>query len=208
MTCFNCRNCGSPINRKILDLGFAPPSNAYISNENLNSSEVFFPLRLRVCETCWLVQTEDFTDATSIFNDEYAYFSSVSEGWLDHAKKYSHYVIERFNLNSESQVVEIASNDGYLLRNFVDMNIPCLGVEPTASTATVAENFGIPVKRAFFTEALAEEIAETGNSADLIVGNNVYAHVPDINDFTRGIKKLLKPDGIVTLEFPHLMKLI
>ena len=208
MTCFNCRNCGSPINRKILDLGFAPLSNAYISNANLNSSEVFFPLRLRVCETCWLVQTENFTDATSIFNDEYAYFSSVSEGWLDHAKKYSHYVVERFNLNSESQVVEIASNDGYLLRNFVDMNIPCLGVEPTASTATVAENFGIPVKRAFFTEALAEEIAETGNSADLIVGNNVYAHVPDINDFTRGIKKLLRPDGIVTLEFPHLMKLI
>lgn len=208
MTCFKCRNCGLPINQKILDLGFAPPSNAYISREKLNSPEIFLPLRLRICENCWLLQTEDFTDASSIFHDEYAYFSSISTEWLNHAKKYCHYVINRFNLNSESQVVEIASNDGYLLRNFIDMNIPCLGVEPTASTATVAEGLGIPVKKAFFSESLAEELLQAGNSADLIVGNNVFAHVPNINDFTRGIAKLLKPSGIVTLEFPHLMKLI
>ncbi len=208
MTCFYCRNCGLQIDRKILDLGFAPPSNAYITIEKLNSPEIFLPLRLRVCENCWLVQTEDFTDAASIFNNEYAYFSSISERWLDHAKKYSNYVIKRFNLNSESQVVEIASNDGYLLKNFMELNIPCVGVEPTKSTAMAAEKIGIPVIKSFFSESLAKDMAQAGKLADLIVGNNVYAHVPNINDFTRGLTQLLKPSGVVTLEFPHLMKLI
>ena len=208
MTQFNCRHCGHSLHRKILDLGYAPPSNAYITIEKLNTPERFFPLRLYVCENCWLVQTEDFMDANFLFDDGYAYFSSVSKGWLSHAKKYSHHVKDRFNLNSRCHIVEIASNDGYLLKNFLEMNIPCLGIEPTASTASVAESLGIPVLKSFFSEALAQELVRARKAADLIVGNNVYAHVPDINDFTRGIATLLKPSGVVTLEFPHLMRLI
>ena len=153
-------------------------------------------------------QTEDLIDANSLFDDGYAYFSSVSKSWLSHAKKYSHHVKDRFNLSSECHIVEIASNDGYLLKNFLEMNIPCLGIEPTASTASVAESLGIPVLKSFFSENLAQELVKARKSADLIVGNNVYAHVPDINDFTRGIATLLKPSGVVTLEFPHLMRLI
>jgi SAM-dependent methyltransferase len=155
-----------------------------------------------------LVQTEDYAQAEELFSSEYAYFSSTSTSWLAHAKHYAEHVINRFGLNSNSQVIEVASNDGYLLKNFMAAGIPCIGIEPTASTAAVAEKLGIPVLREFFSESLGIYLSNEGKQADLIVGNNVYAHVPDINDFTRGLKAALKPTGTITLEFPHLMRLI
>lgn len=203
-----CRHCHHLLEHKFLDLGFAPPSNAYLSKEDLTRPEVYLPLKLYVCEQCWLVQTEDYTEADNLFSADYAYFSSTSSGWLQHAKQYSEEVIENLKLNKESFVVEVASNDGYLLKNFVEHNIPCLGVEPTDSTAGAAEKLKIPVLREFFSEELAKSLVLSGKQADLIIGNNVYAHVPDINDFTQGLKRLLKADGIITLEFPHLLQLI
>ena len=203
-----CRHCNDSLEHLFLDLGFAPPSNAYLTEIDLNSPELHFPLKLLVCEKCWLVQTEDYTKADELFSNDYAYFSSVSQGWLDHSLAYFRLVWERFSLNSNSYVVEIASNDGYLLKNFVAEGIPCLGIEPTASTASAAEELGVPVLREFFGSDLAQKLVEEKKYADLIIGNNVYAHVPDINDFTKGLKKLLKSDGVITLEFPHLMKLI
>jgi len=191
-----------------LDLGFAPPSNAYLSAEDLTAPEVTYPLRLMVCDSCFLVQTQDYTAAHSLFDKDYAYFSSTSKSWLEHAATYAATITERLGLNGDSFVVEVASNDGYLLKNFVSAGIPCLGIEPTASTAEAAEALGIPVVRSFFSEALADNHASSGKSADLIIGNNVYAHVPDINDFTRGLARLLKPEGVITLEFPHLMRLV
>ncbi len=208
MTLPACRHCKAPLPKVFLDLGHAPPSNAYLSPDRLNAPEMTFPLRLRVCESCWLVQTEDFTEADRLFDAEYAYFSSTSKGWLDHAARYAADMMARFGLNAGSHVIEVASNDGYLLRNFVAAGVPCLGVEPTASTAEAAEALGIPVLREFFGEALGQRLADAGRSADLIAGNNVYAHVPDINDFTRGLAAALKPDGVITLEFPHLMRLV
>jgi len=204
----SCRHCGSGLHRPFLDLGFAPPSNAYLSAEDLTAPEVTYPLRLMVCDNCFLVQTQDYAAADALFVKDYAYFSSTSRSWLAHAANYTTSITERLGLDGDSFVVEVASNDGYLLKNFVDAGIPCLGVEPTASTAAAAEALGIPVVRQFFGEALARALAAEGKSADLIVGNNVYAHVPDINDFTRGLAKLLKPNGVITLEFPHLMRLI
>jgi len=191
-----------------LDLGFAPPSNAYLREADLTQPELYYPLKVKVCTQCWLVQTEDYARADELFSPDYAYFSSVSSSWLEHAKKYVQTIIKRINLNKNSLVVEIASNDGYLLKNFVAAGIPCLGIEPTDSTATAAENQGIPVLREFFGERLGKRLAAEGRQADLIVGNNVYAHVPDINDFTLGLKAALKLNGIITLEFPHLMRLI
>lgn len=208
MTLPNCRHCKAPLPRVFLDLGHAPPSNAYLSPERLNAPEMTFPLRLRVCESCWLVQTEDFTEADRLFDADYAYFSSTSKGWLDHASRYAAQMIERFALGAGNHVIEVASNDGYLLRNFVSAGVPCLGVEPTASTAAAAEALGIPVLREFFGKALGQRLAAEGWAADLIVGNNVYAHVPDINDFTAGLAAALKPEGVITLEFPHLMRLV
>jgi SAM-dependent methyltransferase len=204
----NCRYCKNFLKHTFLDLGFAPPSNAYLSKEDLNHPEVYFPLKIRVCDQCWLVQTEDYVQADKLFSNDYAYFSSTSPGWLNHAKKYAEKMITVLGLNNQSFVIEVASNDGYLLRNFVATSIPCLGIEPTDSTATAAEQLGIPVMREFFGEALGKQLAKKGQQADLIVGNNVYAHVPDINDFTRGLKASLKPGGTITLEFPHLMRLI
>ncbi|MDP2176978.1 class I SAM-dependent methyltransferase [Methylicorpusculum sp.] len=204
----NCRHCRAPLEHVFLDLGFAPPSNAYLSVADLNKPELYFPLKLFVCEQCWLVQTEDYAEADQLFNRDYAYFSSVSQSWLDHAARYVGMITDRLGLNENSQVIEIASNDGYLLRNFVAAKIPCLGVEPTDSTAAAAEKLGIPVMREFFGKKLAECLVGEGRQADLIIGNNVYAHVPDINDFTAGIKAALKPEGTITLEFPHLMRLI
>jgi SAM-dependent methyltransferase len=154
------------------------------------------------------VQTEDYTDANALFAADYAYFSSTSTGWLAHARQYSENIIDNLGLDSDSYVIEIASNDGYLLRNFVSTGIPCLGIEPTASTAEAAEKLGVPVLRKFFSEELGKQLAHEGRRADLVVGNNVYAHVPEINDFTKGLKALLKPEGTITLEFPHLMQLI
>lgn len=204
----NCRHCATPLQHTFLDLGFAPPSNAYLSQEALTHPELYFPLKIKVCDHCWLVQTEDYAEADALFTAEYAYFSSTSSGWLAHAKNYAEKMIVDLGLNSESHVIEVASNDGYLLKNFVAAGVPCLGIEPTDSTAEEAEKLGISVLRRFFGETLGKDLASEGRQADLIAGNNVYAHVPDINDFTKGLKAALKPNGTITLEFPHLMRLI
>lgn len=203
-----CRHCNHPLQNVFLDLGFAPPSNAYLNPEDLQKPELYFPLKLYVCDHCWLVQTQDFARADELFTKDYAYFSSVSPGWLKHAAEYCQMIQKRLGLNMSSLVIEIASNDGYLLKNFVAGGIPCLGIEPTDSTAEAAEQLGIPVLRRFFGERLADQLVSENKQADLIIGNNVYAHVPDINDFTRGLKAALKPEGTITLEFPHLMRLI
>jgi len=204
----NCRHCQKPLQHVFLDLGAAPPSNDYLAPEDLQKPERVFPLKLYVCDHCWLVQTEDYAAADDLFKSDYAYFSSVSSGWLKHAKSYADMITARLALDAQSFVVELASNDGYLLRNFVAAGIPCLGVEPTDATADAAEKLGVPVLRTFFGEELGARLASEGKAADLIIGNNVYAHVPDINDFTKGMKKLLKDGGTITLEFPHLMQLI
>lgn len=203
-----CRHCDSPLVHTFLDLGFAPPSNSYLTCEDLTKPEKYCPLKIKVCDQCWLVQTEDYAQADELFSADYAYFSSTSTGWLAHAAWYADQMIQQLALGTGSQVIEVASNDGYLLKNFLAAGIPCLGIEPTASTAAAAEALGIPVLREFFGEALGQRLAAQGKQADLIAGNNVYAHVPDINDFTRGLKAALKPGGTITLEFPHLMRLI
>lgn len=203
-----CRHCKQELREKFLDLGVMPPSNAYLSKEDLEKPEPKYPLRLLVCTNCWLVQTEDFVGRSDLFTSEYAYFSSTSRSWLAHAAKYCEKVIPQLGLGPRSLVVEIASNDGYLLKNILGAGIPCLGIEPTASTAAAAEALGIPVVREFFGESLGQTLAAEGKQADLIIGNNVFAHVPDINDFVQGLKALLKQGGVVTLEFPHLMTLL
>jgi 2-polyprenyl-3-methyl-5-hydroxy-6-metoxy-1,4-benzoquinol methylase len=203
-----CRHCQHELTNVFIDLGRAPPSNAYLDASQCAQPEVEYPLRIMVCDACFLVQTEDFVAANKLFDHEYAYFSSVSQSWLAHAKNYCSMITKRLGLNAQSYVVEIASNDGYLLKNMVANGIPCLGIEPTASTAAAAEKHGIPVLQAFFGEQLAQQQVAHGKAADLIIGNNVYAHVPDINDFTRGLKILLKPGGTITLEFPHLMQMV
>jgi len=204
----NCRHCSAPLTHIFLDLGFAPPSNAYLTQEDFVKPEKYYPLRVMVCDQCWLVQTEDYARAIDLFDSNYAYFSSTSKGWLEHAKRYVQKITQDLSLNEKSHVIEIASNDGYLLKNFVEKKIPCLGIEPTSSTARAAELLGIPVLQDFFGKALGTKLALEGSQADLIIGNNVYAHVPDINDFTQGLKAALKPHGTITLEFPHLMRLI
>ena len=203
-----CRHCEQELREKFLDLGVMPPSNAYLSEEDLEKPERKYPLRLLVCTNCWLVQTEDFVGRDELFTSDYAYFSSTSKSWLEHAAKYCEKIVPQLALGPKSLVVEIASNDGYLLNNILGVGIPCLGIEPTASTAAAAETIGIPVVREFFGEKLGRALVAKGKQADLIIGNNVFAHVPDINDFTKGMKTLLKPGGTVTLEFPHLMCLI
>jgi SAM-dependent methyltransferase len=204
----NCRHCDHPLTFPFLDLGFAPPSNAYLSHADLARPERHYPLKLFVCDACRLVQTEDYAARETLFDADYAYFSSVSESWLAHARRYVSSVIEELSLGRDSFVIEVASNDGYLLRNFVSAQIPCLGIEPTASTAARAEALGIPVVREFFGEQLARSLAASGPLADLIIGNNVFAHVPDVNDFAAGLKTVLKPGGTITLEFPHLVNLL
>ncbi len=204
----NCRHCQAKLTHIFLDLGFAPPSNAYLLAEELSQSEKYYPLKVMVCDQCWLVQTEDYAQADDLFGADYAYFSSTSTSWLAHAKDYSNKIIHKLGLTEANLVIEVASNDGYLLKNFVSAGIPCLGIEPTARTAATAVALGVPVLQEFFGEKLAKELAMIGKAADLIIGNNVYAHVPDINDFTQGLKAVLKPGGTITLEFPHLMRLI
>lgn len=204
----NCRHCGSQLAQTFIDLGTVPPSNAYLTTAELSQPEAHYPLKVLVCESCWLVQTEDYPAADELFDADYAYFSSISSGWLAHAKRYADKMIRELALTRNSLAIEVACNDGYLLKNFVASGIPCLGIEPTASTAEAAGKLGIPVLRQFFGESLGQWLAAEGRRADLIVGNNVYAHVPDINDFTRGLKELLKPGGTITLEFPHLMRLV
>jgi 2-polyprenyl-3-methyl-5-hydroxy-6-metoxy-1,4-benzoquinol methylase len=198
----NCRHCKTLLTQCFVDLGSAPPSNAYLTN--FQQTEALYPLRVMVCDQCWLVQTEDFVAADAMFDHDYAYFSSTSRSWVEHAARYCEMITKELFLTSKSHVVEIAANDGYLLQHFVATNIPCLGIEPTASTAHAAEKLGIPILQQFFNEPLAQKLKK----ADLIIGNNVYAHVPDINDFTRGMKTLLATNGTITLEFPHLLQLI
>ncbi len=202
----NCRHCKQPLNHVFLDLGYAPPSNAYLTN--IETPETYFPLKLFVCDNCWLVQTRDYARADELFNNQYAYFSSTSRFWTEHAKKYFSMIVQKLKLGPDSFVLEIGSNDGYLLKNFLSAGIPCLGIEPTESTAAAARNLGIPVQADFFGLSVGQQFAGKGNRCDLIIGNNVFAHVPDINDFAHGLKAALKPGGTITLEFPHLMNLI
>ena len=204
----NCRHCNFLLEHIFLDLGLAPATNAYLTESDLCKEEKVFPLKLFVCTQCWLVQTEYFTRPSELFSSNYAYFSSTSESWLDHASCYVDQMCSRFKLDTKSHVIEIASNDGYLLKNFVASKIPCLGIEPTSSTAEAAEALGIPVLREFFDSKLGTLLLNENKQADLVLGNNVYAHVPDINDFTIGLKKILKPNGVITLEFPHLLRLL
>jgi SAM-dependent methyltransferase len=204
----NCRHCHTPLDLRLVDLGTAPPSNAYLRVEALQSPELWFPLRVMVCRECWLVQTEDFARADELFDSEYAYFSGFSASWLDHSERYVAAMVERFALDAGSRVVEVAANDGYLLQYVKARGIRCLGVEPTASTAAAARAKGLEVVERFFGVALADELVGNGWQADLTAANNVLAHVPDINDFSAGFARLLKPAGVATFEFPHLLNLI
>lgn len=203
-----CRHCEHPLETPFLDLGYAPASNAYLSADQLSSPENWFPLRLSVCPQCWLAQTEDYTSRESLFTEEYAYFSSFSPSWLAHAKRYVEMITRRLALDKQSQVVEVAANDGYLLQYFQPLGIPAYGIEPTASTAQAACDKGIEIVPSFFGSQLAQQLVQQGKQADLIIANNVLAHVPDINDFVNGFNTLLKPEGVATFEFPHLLRLI
>ncbi len=203
-----CRGCGAGLHVPLIDLGTAPPSNAYLRADQLDHAESWVPLRVQVCDSCWLVQTEDYRSADSLFDADYAYFSSYSSSWLDHAQRYVGHMVERFELGAQSRVVEIAANDGYLLQFVAQRGIPCLGVEPTASTARAAREKGLQIREIFFGEETAIALAAEGWSADLMAANNVLAHVPDINDFLKGFAALLKPTGVATFEFPHLLQLL
>ena len=203
----SCRICANPLTCTFADLGMSPLANSYIKPEKAKAMEPFYPLHVYVCEQCLLVQLEEFESPQHIFSD-YAYFSSFSDAWLKHAKQYTETMIERFGVNAESQVVEIASNDGYLLQYFRDRGVPVLGIEPAANVAEVARAKGIPTQAIFFGADTARQLKAEGYAADLLLGNNVLAHVPDILSFVEGLKILLKPEGVITLEFPHLMQQI
>ncbi len=202
-----CRFCGAGLQRTFVDLGMSPLCETYPSPADLNRGEVYYPLHVYVCEECFLVQLEQYESAENIFSD-YAYFSSYSDSWLKHADHYCNKMMTRIGLNGQSFVVEVASNDGYLLQYFVKRNVPVLGIEPASNVAKVAVEKGVPTLVRFFGAQLAEELAAEGRCADLVLGNNVLAQVPDLNDFVEGLKILLKPDGVLTLEFPHLLRLI
>ena len=202
-----CRFCSAPLRVSFANLGMQPPSNSYVKPQDANRMEKFYPLHAYVCEQCKLVQLEEFETPDEIFSD-YLYFSSYSDSWLQHAKAYAQKMIGRFGLDASSKVVEIASNDGYLLRWFVERGVPVLGVEPAANVAEVARKIGVPSEVAFFGRATAERLKAEGHAADLTAANNVLAHVPDINDFVEGFRVLLKPHGVATFEFPHLLRLI
>jgi C-methyltransferase C-terminal domain/Putative zinc binding domain/Methyltransferase domain len=201
-----CRFCGTELTHVFADLGTSPLANSFLSEEELGQMEPFYPLRALVCHECFLVQLEDYETPEAIFSD-YAYFSSYSTTWLDHSRRYAEMAVDRFGLDERSQVVELASNDGYLLQYFVELGVPVLGIEPAANVARVAEEKGIRTLVKFFGRATAREVAAMRN-ADLLIGNNVLAHVPDLNDFVGGMKILLGPRGVITLEFPHLLHLI
>ena len=203
-----CRHCGAELTLPLIDLGSAPPSNAYLTEASLHAPEKWFPLKVLVCRECWLAQTEDTAGADELFNAEYAYFSSYSSTWLDHAERYVADMQARFLIDQSSHVVEVAANDGYLLQYVKARGIPCLGIEPTASTAVAARAKGIDIVEDFFGVRLASELVSRGKQADLTAANNVLAHVPDINDFVAGFAALLKPQGVATFEFPHLLRLI
>ena len=203
-----CRYCEQQLTHVFVDLGEMPPSNAYISPENSDALEAKYPLKVFVCNNCWLVQTQDFIDADKLFSADYAYFSSVSTGWLKHAKDYVMMITQRLSLTTNSFVLEIASNDGYLLKNFVDTGIPCLGIEPTIATSEAARALNIPVINDFFSVVSAKLLTKEYPKADLIIANNVLAHVPDIKDFIKALVLSLSRQGTITLEFPHLLQLI
>jgi 2-polyprenyl-3-methyl-5-hydroxy-6-metoxy-1,4-benzoquinol methylase len=208
MTSAACRLCGAPLQLSFADLGMSPPSNAFLKVDQLDRMERFYPLHARVCEKCFLVQLEQFETPDQIFGEDYAYFSSYSDSWLAHAKDYVEMMAKRFVLGEQSLVVEIASNDGYLLQYFVAKGIPVLGIEPAANCAAVAEKRGVPTLVRFFGTRTSGELAAQGRKADLLLGNNVLAHVPDLNDFVAGLALALKPGGVVTMEFPHLLRLM
>lgn len=203
-----CRLCHNDVTRSFVDLGHQPPSNAYLTKEQLDQPEITYPLHAFVCEQCWLVQLPEHARADQLFTNDYAYFSSVSSTWVEHARRYVEEMVPRFGLNANSLVVEIASNDGYLLQFVTQAGIPCVGIEPTASTAVTAREKGIETIEEFFGEAFARGFVESRQRADLLLGNNVLAHVPDLNDFIAGAAAILAPDGVVTFEFPHLMRLV
>lgn len=203
-----CRHCQTELTLPLIDLGAAPPSNAYLTHQTLHAPEKHFPLRVLVCTECWLVQTEDYAGADELFSADYAYFSSYSTTWLKHAEQYVADMAQRFALNMNSRIVEVAANDGYLLQYAKARGIPCLGIEPTASTADAARARGIEIVEEFFGTRLARQLAAQGRQADLMAANNVLAHVPDINDFVAGFAALLKPAGVATFEFPHLLRLV
>ncbi|MDT8428118.1 MAG: class I SAM-dependent methyltransferase [Pseudomonadales bacterium] len=203
-----CRSCGAPLELEFVDLGMTPVSNAFVKPADVGAGEMFYPLRTRVCTSCWLVQLDDITHADLHFHDDYVYFSSFSTSWLDHARRYVEAMIARFALHSGSKVMELASNDGYLLQYFIQADIPCLGIEPTSNTGDAARAKGVESREIFFGRNSARELSAEGWQVDLLLGNNVLAHVPDINDFVGGIPVVLKPQGVVTLEFPHLLQLI
>jgi len=208
MTAGACRFCGAGLEHTFCDLGMSPLSNAFLSASQLGEMEPFYPLHAYVCGSCFLVQLRQFESPQQIFSDAYAYFSSYSDTWLEHARAYTEQMVGRFKLGPASLVVEIASNDGYLLQYFKRGNVPVLGIEPAANCARAAEKAGIPTLVKFFGAELAAELKAQGKSADLLLGNNVLAHVPALNDFVRGLKVLLKPQGVITMEFPHLLNLM
>lgn len=203
-----CRFCNTPLRHLFLSLGASPLSNSYLSGEDLHKMEPYYPLDVYVCHNCLLVQLEEFEKAQDIFHEGYAYFSSYSDSWLKHCENYVDMVVERFGLNENKFVVEIASNDGYLLQYFGRHRVPVLGIEPAANTAHVARDKGIPTEITFFDQVYAEGMRRAGRQADLIIGNNVLAHNPNLNDFVKGLKTALKPGGLITMEFPHLARLM
>lgn len=203
-----CRFCGQPLEKVFIDLINAPLSNSYLTKEQLNEPEAYFPLKVFFCESCWLVQLDEYKKSNEIFSEDYAYFSSYSKSWVKHAEKYVEMICKRLSLNKSSKVMEIASNDGYLLQFFVKKGIPCLGVEPSTGTAKAAEEKGVESIIEFFGSSLATRIVNERGKQGLVIGNNVLAHVPDINDFVESLKIVLSDTGTITMEFPHLLKLI
>lgn len=199
-----CRFCGTRLQHEVVDLGMSPPCESFLPAEALDQAEAFHPLRVLVCDRCWLVQLREYVSATEIFGHEYAYFSSFSTSWVEHARRYCLAMKDRFGLGKDSLVVELASNDGYLLQHFLPLGVPVLGIEPAPNVAEKAVSIGVPTLVEFFGRELADRLVAEGKAADLIAGNNVLAQVPDVNDFVGGIARLLKPTGVATLEFPHL----
>ncbi|MCJ2179355.1 class I SAM-dependent methyltransferase [Novosphingobium album (ex Hu et al. 2023)] len=202
-----CRFCGAQAEQSFVDLGSTPLANSYLTEAQLSKPEPSYPLRAFVCPQCWLVQADSFVPPEDIFS-HYAYFSSFSDGWVEHARRFTVMARERFGLDDTSQVIEVASNDGYLLKHFVAAGVPVLGIEPAANVAEAARAIGVPTEARFFGRETAQNLVARGLSADLVIGNNVLAHVPDINDFVGGFAAVLKPDGVVSVEFPHLLRLI
>jgi SAM-dependent methyltransferase len=203
-----CRFCGHQLTNELIDLVNAPPSNAFLTKEKLAEPEVYYPLKLYVCAACFLIQIDEYKSSDEIFDADYAYFSSFSRSWLEHARRYVGMMVSRFGFNESHQVIEIASNDGYLLQYFNEKAIPCFGIEPTKGTARAAREKGVETFEAFFGAEFARQLVMEGRTADLLIGNNVLAHVPDLNDFVEGLRIALKPTGIITMEFPHLKQLI